>query len=174
MPVLAVTPVYEPRVRGLCARAYPLHPKGCPRFGKKPGCPPDAPQLAEAFDLSRPCFAIITVFDFAGHVARMRAAHPDWSERQVTCCLYWQPGARKALDAEIAAFVVEHPDMQVNRCPEALGVNVTATLAGAGVELEWPPTTRTVQVALAAYGALGSAQRASDGQCELFAGVEAL
>jgi hypothetical protein len=102
-------------------KPYPLHPKGCPNFGKKAGCPPAAPQLPAAFDLTRPCFAIFNVFDFAGHIAKMRAAHPDWSERQLTCCLYWQGTARKALEAEIAAFLGEHPGMEVNRCPRRSG-----------------------------------------------------
>jgi predicted metal-binding protein len=150
MPAVRVTPVYEPRVRGLCVKPYALHPKGCPNFDSKAGCPPGAPQLPAAFDLSRPCFAIYGVFDLAAHVERMRAAHPAWSDRQLTCCLYWQPAARKVLESEIAKFLVEHPEMEANRCPEALGMNVTATMAAAGVELEWPPRTKTVQVALAA------------------------
>jgi hypothetical protein len=131
-------------------KPYPLHPKGCPNFGKKAGCPPAAPQLPKAFDLSGPCFLIVNVFDFGAHVAKMRAAHPGWSERQVTCCLYWQGTARKALEAEIDLFRMAHPGLTVERCPEAMGLNVTATLRAAGLEVEWPPVTRALQVAFAA------------------------
>lgn len=66
------------------------------------------------------------------------------------CCLYWQPTARKQLRAEIARFkFMEQPRYKVVTCPEACGVNVTATMAFIGHVLEWPPTTVTYQVALA-------------------------
>lgn len=159
MPAIRVTPVYDLAMRGLCVKAYPLHPHGCPNFNAKGGCPPQAKRLPEIFDISRPFVAIYSIFDLDSHVGRMRAAHPRWSQRQLECCLYWQPGARKALRAEIAAWLRSperrtlDPDLRmlVNACPEALGVNVTATMAAAGVELEWPPRTKTVQVALAGY-----------------------
>jgi hypothetical protein len=82
----------------------------------------------------------------------MRDRHPDWS-RQVECCLYWQGTARKQLESEIQLFYTQHPHFLATRCPEAMGVNITATMAGIGVELEWPPVTRTYQVALAAIAA---------------------
>jgi len=151
MPVVRVTPVYTPAVRGLCVKAYPNHPKGCPNFGKKAGCPPQAPQLPAFYDYSREFYAIYNVFDFGSHVAKMKAAHPEWSQRQLDCCLYWQPTARKQLEAEIRAFSAEHPGMDVNRCPEAMGLNVHETMRLTGLVLEWPPVTKAVQVALAGW-----------------------
>lgn len=148
--VLELTSVaYEPRVRGLCAKPYPLHPKGCPNFGKKPGCPPEVPLLPDVFDLSAPCFLIVNTFDFAAHVARMRVAHPDWSERQLTCCLYWQGTARKDLERRIVEFKRHNPGHLVTRCPEAMGLNVTETLHRAGQQIEWPPLQTALQVAFA-------------------------
>ena len=81
----------------------------------------------------------------------MKAIHPDWSQRQVECCLYWQPKARKQLRAEINifAFSITQYVMRVLTTPEAAGVNVTATMKMVGIELEWPPRSRTYQVALA-------------------------
>ena len=80
--------VIDLKVRGLCGRPYPGHPKGCPNVNHKKGCPPSAPLLPDVFDLSRPVWIIINRFDLGAHVERMRTLHPDWSTRQLTCCLY--------------------------------------------------------------------------------------
>lgn len=157
MPCIRVSPVYEPRAHGaLCVQQYPGHPRGCPNFGKKAGCPPAAPRLADFFDLSGPCYCIYNVFDLAGHVERMRAAHPTWSWRQLVNCLYWQRGARAQLEREIEIFIGEDLESfaaslwYIERCPEAMGLNVTQTLRNVGVEIEWPPERFALQVAFAA------------------------
>ena len=49
-----VRPVIDPDVRDLCPRSYPGHPHGCPNYGKRPSCPPQAPMLAETLDLTQP------------------------------------------------------------------------------------------------------------------------
>jgi hypothetical protein len=147
--------VVEPRMRGLCRLPYPGHPRGCPNFGRKAGCPPSCPMIGDAIDLGRPVFAIVNEFDLAAHVLRMRLRHPGWSERQLVCCLYWQPTARKHLTAKLMAFLAAHPDYVSDACPEAGGVNVTETLRRAGLELEWPPVKVARQVALAGIPARG-------------------
>ena len=134
--------VFDQRVRGMCRLAYPNHPKGCPNFKHKNGCPPDCPP----FSLDPPWFAIVNEFDFAVHVERMRGLHPVWSKRQLECCLYWQPRARKDLSVEIKRFLQEHPGLIIDRCPEAGGVNVTDTLKRVGIVLEWPPVNIARQV----------------------------
>jgi hypothetical protein len=141
--------VIEPRVRGLCCRPYPLHPKGCPNFNHKDGCPPKRP----IFDLKGPYFAIINEFDMARHVERMKALHPEWSDRQLRCCLYWQAGARKKRDEEVKAFTFQKPEYKCDPCPEAAGVNVTETLKKVGIELEWPPEKIARQVVIAGIAA---------------------
>ena len=141
--------VLDATVRGICRRPYPNHPKGCPNFGKRAACPPEAPKFADRFDVSE-VWAIWNVFDFGAHCSRMRDRHPEWSQRQVECCLYWQGTARKQLEGEIEWFVWLHPGLTVTRCPEAMGVNITGTLRQLDIELEWPPQTRALQVALAA------------------------
>jgi hypothetical protein len=90
-------------------------------------------------------------FPFGEHVARMRERHPDWSERQLACCLYWQGTARKQLEAEIEKFRRVRCT-SVFRIPEAHGVNVTATMERVGVYLEWPPKRWAYQVAIAIGG----------------------
>ena len=142
-------PTYDPTVRGLCAKPYPLHPKGCPNFGKKTGCPPKAPRLCDVFYLGLPCFVIVNRFDLGAHVAKMREAHPGWSKRQLECCLYWQGTARRHLEGMIVRFELMHPTYFVERCPEAMGLNVTETLRRHHVDIEWPPVTVATQVAFA-------------------------
>jgi predicted metal-binding protein len=147
--IIPVFPVIDPRVRRLCIEPYPGHIKGCPNFGKKKGCPPQASMYQDLYDLSKPVYAIVNVYDFKAHVDRMRTAHPDWSDRQLGCCLYWQGTARKQLMLMINDFLRDHKGYSVETCPEAMGLNVTQTLRNAGFELEWPPVNIACQVALA-------------------------
>jgi predicted metal-binding protein len=144
--------VIDKMVRRLCCVPYPGHPRGCPNWGKKSGCPPDVGWFDRMYDTSQ-VYAVWNVFDFGAHVEKMRALHPQWSKRQLECCLYWQGTARKGLHREILAFWGElaFPGLiRTERCPEAMGVNVTETMRAIGVELEWPPVTKAIQVALAA------------------------
>jgi hypothetical protein len=140
----------------LCRRSYPGHRNGCPNYGKKKGCPPGALPFGQVYDLTKPVYAIYNAFPIGEHVARMRELHPEWSDRQLYCCLYWQPQARKQLRDEISRFnnPARHelfaPINRVTVCPEAMGVNVTHTMARIGVDLEWPPRIVAYQVALAA------------------------
>jgi hypothetical protein len=83
----------------------------------------------------------------------MRKRHPNWTERQLANCLYWQGRARKHLKIEFRRFrQVERfgaePDAEFETVPEARGVNVTETMKLVGVELEWPPKYFTYQVGL--------------------------
>lgn len=148
VPWPAVRPVANAGVRALCREPYPGHRKGCPNWRKRPTCPPQAPLLAETIDLGKPVYCIFNAFDLAGHVERMRAQHSEWSMRQLRCCLYWQRTARKALRQKVERFLSSHQGLIPLYCPEATGVDVTATMAAIGVQLEWPPVSVAYQVAL--------------------------
>lgn len=143
-----IQPVVNLSVRGLCRKPYPGHPKGCPNWNKRPACPPQAPLLESVLDLTKPVYCAYNAFDLGAHVSRMQRRHPHWSDRQLRCCLYWQGTARAALRGKVQAFLEEHPGCIVLYCPEACGVNVTATMASIGIDLEWPPVTVAYQVAL--------------------------
>lgn len=153
--------VIDMDVRKLCRRRYPLHPKGCPNYGKRPSCPPARPPITDVISLDpsahRPVWLAWNEFDLAGHVARMKERHPGWSDRQAACVLYWQQTARRALRLRIKAFMksraeeYEDPALVVVDCPEACGVNVTETARAIGLELEWPPVRVARQVALIGY-----------------------
>jgi predicted metal-binding protein len=144
-----VKPVIDNAVRYLCIKPYYNHPKGCPNYGRRCSCPPYASMFGDEYDLDKPVFAIINMFFLQDHVFRMAELHPDWSERQLKCVLYWQGGARKQLAKKCAEFLKEHPGYNIETCPEAMGVNVTATLKNVGIQLEWPPVIIARQVALA-------------------------
>lgn len=150
-PCLAKEIVIDYSVRKLCLRPYPNHPHGCPNYGKKPTCPPLSPKIEDVFDMSRLVFVVWVTFDFAAHREKMKAKHPTWTQRQIDCCLYWQGGVRKKLRAEIARALSCFQDSSeyvAFDCPEALGVNVTATMKNLDIKLEWPPETIVYKVAL--------------------------
>jgi hypothetical protein len=145
-----VVPVIDHKVRALCLHEYPGHPKGCPNFGMRPDCPPMAPFFEEVYNMDAPFFAVVNSFDLGDHVDRMRAKHPGFSDRQLYCCLFWQPKARKQLRLKVAEMMkkVGWLGLTVEFNPEAMGVDLTATLADAGIALEWPPRKIACQVAL--------------------------
>ena len=141
--------VIDLSVRNLCFKPYPNHRRGCPNYKKKPGCPPQAPMISDVLDITQPVWAVWNVFDFASHCKKMKAAHPGWSKRQIECCLYWQPRARKQLKGIIEEFSGTHKGLRFISCPEACGVNVTKTMCSVGQILEWPPFTKTYQIIIA-------------------------
>lgn len=149
---ILVTPVLEYEVRALCVRPYPNHPKGCPNVGKCDRCPPAAPGFAHAFDISAPVYAVVNEFDLGTHVQKLKATpKKDGSIRsddEARCVLYWQGAARKQLNAKIKEALASLPGYAATWCPEGMGINVTATLAAAGIDLEWPPVRIARQVAL--------------------------
>jgi predicted metal-binding protein len=136
--VMQVEPVVDHAVRGLCVRPYPGHSMGCPNFGARDGCPPRAPMIERVFDLSRPVFLVAMSYDLAGHVREMGERHPGWTDRQKSNLLYWQ-GAVKARLRGAARYEACERGLVVLECPEATGVDVTATCEQAWIILEWPP-----------------------------------
>lgn len=145
-------PVVDKAMRGLCRRKYPNHPRGCPNFAKKAGCPPQAPMIWDTIDLEQPVYAIWNAFPIGDHMQTMGCRHPEWTERQKANCLYWQPKARKQLRGIIGEFLISMGgprEWRVIGCPEAQGVNLTATMKSIGIELEWPPRNLAYQIVIA-------------------------
>jgi len=143
--------VVNSSIRSLCVRPYPNHPKGCPNFWKKETCPPQVGLLGDIYDISKGFRVVWVEFDFGNHRIRMGRKHPNWSQRQVDCCLYWQGGVKKKLREEIQDvmyYLEGRGDFLVTDCPEAMGVNVTETMRNIGVNLEWPPEKIVRKIAL--------------------------
>jgi len=119
-----------------CLLPYPGHPKGCPNYGKKKTCPPVVPLIDNFIDVDGPIYLVYSEFDLASHAKRMKAIHPEWTDRQCRCVLYWQGTSKKLLKFEIKKAVIETGlDLFVDK-PEAVGVNVYATCALSGLKLE--------------------------------------
>lgn len=145
-------------VRKLCCKPYPGRPRGCPNYNKKSDCPPQARLIEDTIALGRDMWLVWNKFAIGEHAKRMWGKHPNWSERQAHCLLYWQGTARKALCAAVDRIMIEEinfmtgpcgPRLITLYCPEARGVNITETMRrAAGIELEWPPRKFAYQVAL--------------------------
>jgi hypothetical protein len=85
----------------------------------------------------------------------LREKHPEWPEqyyptmnkeswkssRQWYNPRRWQGTARKQHTQELVGFQKKYPDLVVERCPEALGVNITGLMNNLGIKMnwEWPP-----------------------------------
>lgn len=149
--IIQVHPVIDYKMRKLCVQPYYNHPKGCPNFNKKEGCPPQAEFFDKTYDLIQPIYAICNIFDYKTHIEKMRKKQPNWSERQIHCVLYWQNGARSHLSKHIVNFLREHngEGYRIAKCPEAMGVNLTETMKNAGIVLEWMPVNVAYQIVLA-------------------------
>jgi len=154
MNVFTEKVIVDSSVRELCNRPYPNHPKGCPNHHKRAMCPPRCPHLEDYYDISQGFYVVWIEFDIGAHIRRMAERHPNWSQRQKECCLYWQGTARRKLKEAVA--VVEYEkyyckdkiNWKTSFCPEAMGVNVTATMKNLGVILEWPPQNIVRKVAI--------------------------
>lgn len=153
MPICYVKPVIDLSVRNLCYRPYPNHPKGCPNYGKRATCPPQALILSDVFDSTKSVMAVWVAFNLMLHREKMQAKHPKWTRRQLDCCLYWQGGVNKRLQREVQYNSTRYSlfnnatQLISTFAPEAMGVNVTATMQNAGVVLEWPPDHTVIKVA---------------------------
>ena len=137
--VSQVEVVVDHSMRGKCTLPYPGHKNGCPNFGKKSICPPKAPMIERVLNLAEPVWLVAVSFDLAAHVLRMGEKHPDWTMRQRANLLYWQGSVKKRLAEEARLQALAKGLPLIVGCPEACGVDMTATCSNAGILLEWPP-----------------------------------
>ncbi len=130
----------SPEIRDLCARPYPDHPKGCPNVER---CS-EARYFLDAFGSD--VYVAALEFDFGAYLKMMKAKQPGWSDRQLRCPLYWQGHLRKQLRDFLAEQKIDgYFPVWI---PEAMGVNVTETCKAVGINLQWPPMTKTYVVVL--------------------------
>lgn len=140
-----------PSPRGACVKCYRNHRRGCPNYGKRKDCPPSVPMFDQVFDVSKPVYAIYSIFDLAEHVERMRARRPDWTEPQLLNSWFWQPTANRLLNKRITEFIsiYRNAGYYATTGPEAMGIDVTETMRNAGIELEWPVRKQVYKIAFA-------------------------
>lgn len=140
------------KAREWCKLPYPGHPKGCPNYGdpKHEGvCPPSAPLIHEFINTKLPIFLIVEEFNLALHVQKYKINHPNCTDKQAKCVLYWQNSVRSKLRKQCEIFRHLHPDFIITLCPEAMGVNVIATAQIAKVPIKVKPEDIVYKIALA-------------------------
>lgn len=136
--------------QNLCLHSYHNHPKGCPNYGKKKGCPPCS-LVDRVLDFCKPIYVIYIEYNLAGHAKKMRKVFPNGTDYQIYCCLYWQPTTRKILRTEEKRAMEKYGLPKIETAPEGHGVNVTALMKRIGVKLEWPPRKIVRLVSLGGY-----------------------
>lgn len=145
--------IIQKQVREWCLMPYPGHPKGCPNYGNKnhPDCPPHSSIITDFMDLSKPHWLIVVSFDLAAHVRALSKKHPQWSDRQCRCCLYWQGTPRSQLRKEAQAFSMSKPGTVSTLCPEGRGVNIFRTCHQHGLTIRKNPKDIVYKIALVGY-----------------------
>lgn len=161
--IFKVDPIINPKVRSFCKLPYAGHPRGCPNFNRRAICPPQAPRFDKLVDIEKPVYCIVNRFDLHIHAKIMKRRHPEWSEAQIYCCLYWQGKARKQLRLRVESFLKDNPGHTALYCPEGSAVDVVATVAQFGLELEWPARQYAYQIAMAGQAVLQGENRGRSG-----------
>lgn len=129
-----------------CQLPYLGHPHGCPNYNKKLTCPPNALDFK---DLVKPPFTLVGVrFDLESHAKRMLERHPEWSERQCRCLLYWQGRVNKHLREACEKVASQILNSRIVYVPEANGVQVFNTCFKVGLILERPPRKYVWKIAI--------------------------
>lgn len=134
-------------IKNLCRCSYQDHPRGCPNYGKKEDCPPQAKFFPDVYN--EDVYVAAIVFDFKRYVGAKMEEHPDWTEKALRNPRHWQGHLR----SELKKFTREK--LRSKKCgdsiifnPEAMGVNVTRTCASVGIALEWPPRKKACHIFL--------------------------
>lgn len=145
-----VKAAYHENVRKLCLRPYFDHPKGCPNYGRRSDCPPQANRFLEVFEDS--VYVAAVIFNFEDYLNLKRAEHPDWTERALRNPRHWQGHLRSELKKFVSEKLANNSDYGDTAIlnPEAMGINVTQTCKSVGLLLEWPPQKIVCRVALIA------------------------
>ena len=133
----------------LCRRPYPGHAKGCPNYGMRLSCPPQAQLYTALVDTSRPVTALWARLNFHKYLQEMKLKHPTWSDRQLRNPLYWQGTVRSHLLHYWQSYRLGVPSTWFfTLIPEAHGVHVFKTMKTGGLVLEKKPTYYVYKVAL--------------------------
>uniref|UniRef100_A0A6M3KBC7 Uncharacterized protein n=1 Tax=viral metagenome TaxID=1070528 RepID=A0A6M3KBC7_9ZZZZ len=140
--------VIDYRAREWCKMPYPDHPKGCPNYDKKEGCPTSVQLVEDYFDLTKDHYFVVVQFDLGSHIEKMKGKHPKWSDRQARCVLYWQGSVNKILKEECKLHTFQQAGLLSNLCPEAMGVNVIKTCKALGLPIKPRPTDTVFKVAM--------------------------
>ncbi len=140
--------VLDMGAREWCRLPYHNHPKGCPNFGKRSTCPPQAPLFQDFIDISKPMLLVVVGFKLREHIELMRHKHPGWTEYQLRCVLYWQGGVKSILKRAVKSALRVYPHMVSTDCPEAMGVHVIDTAKHWYDNIKWIPEDIAYKIAI--------------------------
>lgn len=117
-----------------CLLPYYNHPKGCPNYNKKDICPPKQKTITKLIDTNKPMFFALSTFYLDIFKIKMKEIHPNWTDKQCGCVLYWQSKSRKQMMIQAKKLIINNKIILT--CPEGAGVNVYASLNKCGFNLE--------------------------------------
>lgn len=140
--------IVTPRTKLWCKAQYPGHPKGCPNYWGRcfEGGRVEITLADRIVDVDKSMYIVYNEFDLAAHMARMKAKHPTWSERQLRNVYYWQNRSHAQLDRLIEQAIKEIYGKPAGLCTlsgEGNGVNLYATCAAHGLKLNKIRTMKT-------------------------------
>lgn len=139
--------IVDYRAREWCRLPYPDHPRGCPNYNHKSGCPPMVAKIESFIDLDKKVLLVVEPFDLAGYINVMRSKHPLWSDRQLRNVLYWQGHVNKVLSTECSLLAKRIGGVWTT-CPEAMGVDVIRTVRRFGIPIKPRPTDWVFKIGL--------------------------
>jgi predicted metal-binding protein len=134
----------------LCRLPYPAHPNGCPNYGKLEDCPPRAPYLFKFFDKNQKFCLVVYEFNMMEHMAKMRLRNPKWSDKQLRNVYYWQNTVRAKLN-QVCRNICNLGFDRFTLKPEAMGLNLFATMRKFGLKLKKNPTDIVYKIALVGH-----------------------
>jgi hypothetical protein len=114
-----------------CRLPYPGHPDGCPKY---PECIKVRPHIDEYEDYE--WYGVVRKYALNAHAEEMKELHSDWSESQCRNDQEWQDKILSELKKEADVFADEIAGDVVLERPEGHGVDMWATMAGNGINLE--------------------------------------
>lgn len=132
-------------VRDLCRQPYPGHPKGCPNYGKKKECPPQAPLLEDFIDILQPHYFIVLT------CIRNRCHNNQENTSEDQFRSYWNDTLEEILHEYIQEFQKDHPGTVFTFHPSAVGVDVLETARNVGISLEENPEKVFYKIVLIGY-----------------------
>lgn len=157
---------FTKRTRLWCQLPYPDHPKGCPNYNKNPNCPPLAKFMKKILIEYLHFYLIYAEFDLKIQKERMLSLHPNWSNRQANCLLYWQNSVKKELKNHIKKIFImnNNSDLFLLSCGsgfnsndynqetvcsmEAAGIDVFNTLKNNNISFEIKPKNKVLLITL--------------------------
>ncbi len=133
-------------VRDLCRQPYPGHPKGCPNYGKKKECPPQAPLLEDFIDILQPHYFLVLECIRNGCRNNQENTLEEAQFRS-----YWNDTLEEILHEYIQEFQKDHPGTVFTFHPSAVGVDVLETARNVGITLEENPEKVFYKIVLIGY-----------------------